>query len=148
MIARRTVQLTVRSRDNVDRLAELVWESGTIQIRHATENLRTAITRWMQHGLTDTTGTRMDPELRHTQSDDPRFLEHLDDYLKRSSGFITHLEIHQHPALGWLLSVKPSAQPPRSQWAAEIYRTKDRRLQSWTMRTLALAKRALGPAHG
>ena len=93
MTTRRTVLLSVRSRDNVDQLAELVWESGIVQIRYATDTLRIAIARWIQHGLVDMSGAQLDPELRHTGADDPRFLEHLNSYLKRSSDFITHIEI-------------------------------------------------------
>lgn len=151
MTMRRMVLLSVRSRDNVDRLAELVWESGIVQIRYATEKLRVAIARWIQHGLVDMSGARFDPELRHTGSDDPRFLEHLNSYLKRSSGFITHIEIHDRITASWLFAMNPGAPPPsatNSKHATEKYKVKDKKLQDWTMKTLANARRALGPANG
>ncbi len=83
----RRLRLEIRSRDDLDLLADLVWEAGVVEVRHATLGMRRAITRWVQHGVEVWEGPVEARTPTRTTSDDPNFLAQIHRHLKATSGF-------------------------------------------------------------
>jgi hypothetical protein len=84
----KTISLTLRSRDDgAEKIAELVWENGTVNVVDAVPVIVDDLDRIISVGLVEWVGTPGSRERRHTPSTDPRFLERLGDYFARQSAF-------------------------------------------------------------
>ncbi len=78
--ALRAITLTIRSQGGTP-VAELEWRDGATKVLFATETLRPAAQRWLEHGLTEWVGTGDEAVPRSTPSRSPEFLPRLEEYL-------------------------------------------------------------------
>jgi len=137
MSFRKRVRLLVRSRDNQDALADLVWDAGTVDVRFAASALRPAIERWVRHGVTLSAGQGPAKSLKHTQVDAATFLEDVHEYLSRTSGFLTRLTITVAAPLGFFLPAKAKkTRIPKARWVRPRFTATDEKLTRWTIRQL------------
>lgn len=88
----RKITLSLRSRDGLDQLAELIWSANHTEIVEAAEPLRSEVLALViEDGLSEWVGLEQDPTPRTTPSSDPRFLERLAAYLHRQFRFVIEL---------------------------------------------------------
>ena len=82
----RAIKLTLRSEQGA-RVAELEWRPGGTTIVFATDTMRPAAERWIQHGLFEWIGPDDDAMPRTTASASPDFLPRLEEYLAQQFRF-------------------------------------------------------------
>lgn len=75
------MRLQVISDDNV--LIDLIQTNGVICIKEVSKDLKPAVERWLEYGLTELIGIGIDIESRTTPSSNPKFLPRLANYLER-----------------------------------------------------------------
>jgi len=63
----------------------LLWCGGEVEVESVAEDLRSAVERWLQHGVTEWIGSRRFPCQRTTRPESPDFLANLRDYLLRQT---------------------------------------------------------------
>lgn len=84
--ALRAITLTIRSERGI-RVAELEWRDGVTAVVFATETMRPAVERWLEHGLREWVGAAEDATPRSTSSTSPDFLPRLEEYLAKQFRF-------------------------------------------------------------
>jgi hypothetical protein len=82
----RAIKLTIRSEQGT-RVAELEWRPGGTTIVFATDTMRPAVERWIEHGLAEWVGADDEAMPRKTASTSPEFLPRLEDYLAQQFRF-------------------------------------------------------------
>lgn len=81
-------RLTVRSRDNIEQVADILWIDGVLTVTTPSNGVRDDFNRIIKHGLREIIGDPADPVPRTTPATDEYFIDRLAAYLRRQFGFI------------------------------------------------------------
>ena len=89
--------LRVRSADTAQLILDLEWSGGLITVNHVVRGMEPAIQQWITDGVRDFVSVDGEVLPSHTRPEDPRFLEALESYVRRQSGWLT--SIHQRDSV-------------------------------------------------
>ncbi len=94
----RTIELEMSTADTADRIANLVWRDGQVEVTFITEELQPALARWLANGVREWVdvpgGHRV---ARITPATDPMFLRRLAADLRRQFNFSMYLDERDEP---------------------------------------------------